>query len=115
MPRLSAVLIVVSLLSSPLGCASKPRGPSEAAAPPPARLKDTAPEKRAALRSADPNIGAEADEARWGFEAARERKRRTDEKNQAAAAPKTPPAPPSGPFDIRAAPRPSPDNTGRVP
>lgn len=89
-----------------VGCASKPRAPAGAAIAP-ARIKDSPPESRAALRAADPRVGAEAegDEERWGIEAARQRKQRTDEKNRAATAPATPPPrAPTGPFDVRAVP-----------
>ncbi|MES1172664.1 MAG: hypothetical protein ABUL77_05465 [Bacteroidota bacterium] len=107
MIRSLSFLCLAIFLSS---CATKPRAPAEAAAapppppaPPPARIKDTPAEKRAALRAADPRIGAEADEQRWGFEAAREQRRKEEEKRKAAAAPPpAPPAPPTGPFDIKA-------------
>jgi hypothetical protein len=100
-------LLSALCLTVVVGCAGKPRAPAEAAAARPARIKDSPPESRAALRAADPKVGAEADEQRWGIEAAREQKQRTDQKNRAAAAPAAPPRrPPSGPFDVRAAPTP---------
>jgi hypothetical protein len=51
---------------------SKPPGP-------PPRIKDSAPERAASLRTADPNLQLEAEDQRWGIDQARERKRRTDE------------------------------------
>jgi hypothetical protein len=52
--------------------------------PGPARIKDSAPEKAAALRAADPNnLQLESEDERWGIEAARERRRTTDEEREA--------------------------------
>ena len=48
--------------------------------PPLPRIKDSAPERAAALRAANPGLQLEGDEERWGIEAARERKRATDER-----------------------------------
>jgi hypothetical protein len=53
-------------------CGASQRPPASAA-----RLKDSAPEKVAALRSATP--GLEAEDARWGIGAAQERKRAADD------------------------------------
>jgi hypothetical protein len=50
----------------------KPVGPNT-------RIKDSAPEKAAALRAADRNLQLESEDQRWGIEAARERRRTTDE------------------------------------
>jgi hypothetical protein len=62
-----------------LSCAGSPKRPETASA----RMKDSAPEKIAAQRAAGPH-GAqlEQDDDRWGFEAARER-RRADQINRA--------------------------------
>jgi hypothetical protein len=55
-----------------LSCAGAPKRP-EAASP---RFKDSAPEKLAAQRAAAPqSLTLEQDDERWGFEAARERRR----------------------------------------
>jgi hypothetical protein len=71
-------------------CGTTPRPESRSAA----RIKDSAPEKVAAQRSAGPGLGLEADEQRWGIEAARERRRRQLEAERAASAP--------GPVDLHA-------------
>ncbi len=97
-------LLPVLSLTLFFSCATKPRGSAETAAPP-ARIRDSAPEKRAALRAADPKLGTEGDEQRWGIEAAREHKARTDAQKRATStsiSPTQSPAPPTGPFDIRA-------------
>ena len=71
-----ALLLVAS-------CATAPR---TSASPP--RMKDSAPERVAAQRTAGPHsLQLEQDEGRWGFEAARERRRQQDaEKARKAAA-----------------------------
>jgi hypothetical protein len=78
------------------------------------RIKDSAPERAAALRAANPGLQLEGDEQRWGIEAARERKRATDERADqdrqkaarakaivpvfpGSATPASPPSPPSSP------------------
>jgi hypothetical protein len=68
-----------------LSCAGSPKRPVAASD----RMKDAAPEKIAAQRAATPH-GAqlEQDDQRWGFEAARERRRADD----ARKAQKRPPA-----------------------
>jgi hypothetical protein len=53
-----------------LACATSRR--PETKAPP--RLKDSAPEKIAAQRSASGNLHLESEDDRWGVEAAKERK-----------------------------------------
>jgi hypothetical protein len=75
-----------------LGCASGPRAPA-AAGP---RIKDSAPEKVAAQRSAARGLQLEGEDQRWGIEGARARRRAADEKKrqQEAAAPAT------GPVDL---------------
>jgi hypothetical protein len=67
-------------------CAGARRTPENAAA---ARVPDSVPERAAAQRAATP--GLEAEEDRWGIEAARERKRQREPKPTAVK-----PAPPSG-------------------
>ena len=55
-----------------LSCAGSPKRP-EASSP---RFKDSAPEKIASQRAAGPNsLQLEREDERWGFEAARERRR----------------------------------------
>jgi hypothetical protein len=51
--------------------ASRPRGETVASR----RLQDSAPEKSAALRAATPGLELEAEDQRWGIEAAKELKR----------------------------------------
>jgi hypothetical protein len=58
-----------------LSCAGSPKRPE--ASPP--RFKDSAPEKIASQRAAGPHsVPLEQDDERWGFEAARERRRQDD-------------------------------------
>lgn len=102
--RCTARLLFLALALAP-SCATRPRAPGEGSAAPPPRIKDSAPEKRAALRNSDRNIGAEAEEQRWGIEAAQQREAQQAEKKRQGATPTPPPAPPTGPFDIRAAPK----------
>jgi hypothetical protein len=52
-------------------CAGSPRRPEAATAQ---RLKDSAPERSAALRGATPGLALEAEDQRWGIEAAKQRK-----------------------------------------
>ncbi|HVU52359.1 MAG TPA: hypothetical protein VHL80_16810 [Polyangia bacterium] len=54
--------------------ASRPRTETVAAR----RLDDTAPDRSAALRAATPGLELEAEDARWGIEAAKERRRARD-------------------------------------
>ena len=68
-------LLLLALLA--LGCAAAPRPPSETAA----RVKDSAPDKIAAQRAAARGLDLEGEDQRWGFEAARERRRNQDQKN----------------------------------
>ena len=76
-------------LSLLLSCASaRPAGPEPMSRP---RIKDSAPERIASQRAADRNVGAEADERRWGFDAARERRRKADEARQQEAPGSRPP------------------------
>jgi len=83
---------LVSLLA--LGCAGAPPPHTETA-----RLKDSPPERAAALRAADRPLGLEAEEQRWGIAAARERREAAEQRKRA------PPAPPApGPVDLRGGP-----------
>jgi hypothetical protein len=73
--RVVQALLLAGAFSLTASCATapKPRDPA-------ARAKDSAPEKIAAQRAAGPRgFQTEAEDERWGIEAARERKRRTDE------------------------------------
>src|SRR3954468_13817752 len=84
------------LLMLAVGCAASPRPRTERA-----RVKDSAPERAAALRGADRSLGLEADEERWGIAAARERREAQREARQRQTA--SPPAA-SGPVDLRRGP-----------
>lgn len=70
----------MALVLLALGCASGPRPQAETAA----RVKDSAPERIAAQRAAVRGLDLEQDDQRWGFEAARERRRRQDQDKQAS-------------------------------
>jgi hypothetical protein len=63
------------------------------------RLPDSAPERSAALRSATPGLDLEADDERWGIEAAKERKR--DRPKTVASKPAAPAAG-AGSIDVKA-------------
>jgi hypothetical protein len=65
---LLAALGVGSLVG---GCASSPTPRAESSPP---RVKDSAPDKVAAQRTANPQLGLEAEDERWGISAAQERK-----------------------------------------
>jgi hypothetical protein len=71
-----------ALLALALGaaCGTAPRPETRSAA----RIPDSAPEKAAAQRAATPGLGLEADEQRWGVEAARERRGQADAKASVA-------------------------------
>jgi hypothetical protein len=83
-----------------LACAGAPR--REAQAPP--RMKDSPPEKVAAQRAAANNLQLEAEDQRWGIEAARQRRRDSQQKQRPPAAPA--PADVTGPVDLRQTPAP---------
>lgn len=70
--NVSSCLRMIGIGLVALSCAGSPKRP-EASSP---RLKDSAPEKIAAQRPAGPH-GAqlEREDERWGFDAARERRR----------------------------------------
>jgi hypothetical protein len=70
-PRLRVLAGALLLVAS---CATAPRS---SASPP--RMKDSAPEKVAAQRTAAPHgLQLEQQDERWGFDAARERRREQD-------------------------------------
>ena len=78
---------VMALLA--LACAGTPKRTTtagESPAPPP-RLKDSVPERAAAQRAATPGLQLEAQDERWGVEAAKERKRQQEESRAAAKPP----------------------------
>jgi hypothetical protein len=83
--------LVVSLLAAlgagslAGGCASSPKPRAEAS---PTRVKDSAPDKVAAQRTANPQLGLEAEDERWGISAAQERK--ADQKTSRPPAGTTP-------------------------
>ena len=89
-PRITS-LLAAGLLAA--ACAGPPRPRAET----PARLKDSAPEKLAAQRAAMPGLGLEREDERWGFEAARERRRLADERKQVTPASHVG----AGPVDVR--------------
>jgi hypothetical protein len=93
-PRITS-LLAAGLIAA--ACAGPPRPRAET----PARLKDSAPEKLAAQRAASPGLGLERDEERWGFGAARERRRLADERKQVTPASHVAP----GPVDVHVTPR----------
>jgi hypothetical protein len=98
--RKSVGILMVALLAGACARAPGPRAET------PARVKDSAPEKIAAHRGASGGLELERESERWGFEAARERRRLADQRNAApplAAPPATEPA--SGAVDLRATPR----------
>ena len=68
----SSCLRMIGIGLVALSCAGSPKRP-EASSP---RFKDAAPEKIASQRAAGPNsLQLEREDERWGFEAARERRR----------------------------------------
>jgi hypothetical protein len=73
---------------------SRPRSETVAAH----RIPDSAPERSASLRAATPGLELEAEDQRWGFEAARERRR--DRPKKAPPPPAT--ATGAGSIDVKA-------------
>ena len=78
-------LLVASCAGTPRTAVDSPARATDAGrtkpAGPPARIKDSVPEEGRCLRAADPNnLQLEAEEQRWGIEAARERRRATDQR-----------------------------------
>ena len=68
------VFAVASSVASLMASCGAPRKPAPTQPP---RVSDSVPERSAALRSAG-GVGQEAEDERWGFEAAAERKRREE-------------------------------------
>jgi hypothetical protein len=83
------ILFVGALASA---CASGPKARPETAK----RVPDSAPDKIAAQRAAT-GLHQEEEDQRWGFEAARERRRQAEQRKLQAPVP-PPPAP--GPVDL---------------
>ena len=82
--QMSRLPVLVGAVLLAAACASAPKTSAS-----PSRMKDSAPEKVAAQRSAAPHsVQLEADDERWGIEAARERKRQQDEAKPRAASDK---------------------------
>jgi len=76
-------------------------------------MKDSAPERAAAQRAAQKDLNLEAEDERWGIEAARERKERA--RTDSGASPSAPApanAPGSGPADLRQTATPPPRSSG---
>jgi hypothetical protein len=90
-------VLLTALLAA--ACAASPAPPPSS----PARVKDSAPEKIAAQRASARGLDLEADDARWGVEAARER-RENDKAKQKA--PEQVPA--GGPVDLKQTASPAP-------
>ena len=70
----NATFVLFAFLVGASACAA-PRPRTDA----PPRIKDSPPEKAAAQRAALSNLKLEAEDERWGVEAARERKQRRAE------------------------------------
>jgi hypothetical protein len=68
------------------------------------RLKDSVPEKRAMLRGATPGLDLEAEDDRWGIEAAKERKRASDPRT--TNPPPALPVPGAATIDLKTLPNP---------
>ena len=80
--RVVLALMLAGAFSMTPSCATAPKPPASAS-----RVKDSAPEKIAAQRAAGAHgLQLEAEDERWGVEAARERKRQTDEAKPREAA-----------------------------
>jgi hypothetical protein len=90
---LRRLLLATGLLLA--GCAtSRPRSETVAAQ----RIPDSAPERSASLRAATPGLELEAEDQRWGLEAAKERRRDRPKK----AAPPPAPVAGAGSLDVKA-------------
>jgi hypothetical protein len=74
-------LVLVAGLASACATAPKSRPATETS---PARVRDSASERVAAQRAADPKIDRDAEESRWGTEQAAARKREEEAKRRAA-------------------------------
>ena len=91
--RFRGIRVLAGALLLAASCASAPR---TSTAPP--RMKDSAPEKVAAQRTAAPHsLQPDVSEDRWGLEQARERKEQQDEAAARAKADKA--------VDVKAPPR----------
>jgi hypothetical protein len=90
---LRKTVLATALLFAACGTAG-PRSETVAAR----RVPDAAPEKSAALRAAAPGLDLEAEDQRWGFEAARERRRDRPKK----AGPPPAAATATGSIDVKA-------------
>jgi len=90
---LQVIVLGGALASSACG-ASRPRTETTTAQ----RLKDSAPEKRAALRGATPGLDLEAEDGRWGIEAAKDRKHPRDPR---ATPPPAPPVSGAAAIDVK--------------
>ena len=88
---------LVLLLGGCMASTNKPR----AEIPPATRIPDSVAEKSAAQRSASGGLQLEAEDQRWGIEAAKERKRRTDAARDSRKV-SDPTKMPTGPVDIKA-------------
>jgi hypothetical protein len=74
--RRVAALLSIGLVG--FACTTASRPPVES----PPRVKDSAPERSAALRAASGNLRLEEEGDRWGIEAARERRTSSDPKGE---------------------------------
>ena len=88
---------LVLMLGGCMASTNKPRPEI----PPPVRIRDSVGEKSAAQRSASGGLQLEAEDQRWGIEAAKERKRRSDAARDNRAH-SDPTKMPTGPVDIKA-------------
>jgi len=105
--RPRAVLFGVGLFCA--ACAASPRPETRSAA----RINESAPEKIAAQRAASRNLQLEADDERWGMEAARARRQ---DKNRAAQSAQSAAPAPTGPVDLqRPAPASAPSDAPATP
>src|SRR5262245_42933041 len=78
--KLRTLLLATGLFVS--ACATTPKGPPTAAEAAPPRTRDSVPDKIAAQQAAAPHaLQLESENERWGFDAARER-RRAEEKRK---------------------------------
>jgi hypothetical protein len=87
--------VLAAALLLPACTASRPHTETVASQ----RLKDSAPERSAALRAATPGLELEAEDQRWGIEAARARKSERNPRPHADPAP--PPAAGAAAIDVK--------------
>jgi hypothetical protein len=69
-----AALVALSCAAPERRADSTPVAAAPAPKPAPARIKDSVPERRAALNDADRDLQSEAGENRWAFDEARQRR-----------------------------------------